>query len=42
MNNFFSLQQASRTSNVDASLKSRQYKSNLMADFMRMEYKNSK
>ena len=36
MNNTFSLQQISRTSNVDANLISRQYKLNLMADFMRV------
>ena len=36
MNNTFSLQQVSRTSNVDANLTSRQNKLNIMADFMRM------
>ena len=40
MNNTFSLQQLSRTSNRDANLKSRQYKLNLMADFMRVKYEN--
>ena len=33
MNNSFSLQQISRTSNLDANLISRQHKQNLMADF---------
>ena len=42
MNNTFSLQQISRTSNLDANLISRQYKLNLMADFMRVKYKNPK
>ena len=42
MNNTFSLQQISRTVNLDSSLKSRQYKLNLMADFMRFNYKNPK
>ena len=42
MNNTFSLQQISRTSNLDANLISRQYKLNLMADFMRMKYENPK
>ena len=40
MNNTFSLQQISRTSNLDANLISRQYKLNLMADFMRIKYEN--
>ena len=40
-NNFF-LQQIPRTSILDANLTSRQYKLNLMADFMRMKYENSK
>ena len=42
MNNTFSLQQISRTSNLDANLKSRQYELNLMADFMRVKYENPK
>ena len=42
MNNSFSLQQISRTGNHDSNLKSRQYKLNLMADFMRVKYKNPK
>ena len=40
MNNSFSLQQIQKTSNLDASLISRQYKLNLMADFMRVKYEN--
>ena len=40
MNNSFSLQQIQKTSNVDAKLRSRQYKLNLMADFMRVKYEN--
>ena len=42
MNNTFSLQQISKTSNLDANLISRQYKLNLMADFMRVNYENPK
>ena len=42
MNNSFSLQQIQRTSNLDANLKSRQYKLNLMADFMKVKYENPK
>ena len=42
MNNSFSLQQIQKTSNLDANLISRQYKLNLMADFMRMKYENPK
>ena len=42
MNNSFSLQQIQKTSNLDAILISRQYKLNLMADFMRVEYENPK
>ena len=38
MNNGFSLQQIQKTSNLDANLISRQYKLNLMADFMRVKY----
>ena len=40
MNNSFSLQQIQKTSNLDANLISRQYKLNLMADFMRLKYEN--
>ena len=42
MNNSFSLQQIRKTSNLDANVTSRQYKLNLMADFMRVKYENSK
>ena len=42
MNNSFSLQHIQKTSNLDANLISRQYKLNLMADFLRLKYKNSK
>ena len=42
MNNSFSLQQIQKTSNLDADLISRQYKLNLMADFMRVKYENPK
>ena len=42
MNNSFSLQQISRTGNLDSNLISRQYKLNLMADFMRVKYENPK
>ena len=42
MNNSFSLQQTQKTSNLDANLIFRQYKLNLMADFMRMKYENPK
>ena len=42
MKNTFSLQQISRTSNLDASLLSRQYKLNLMVDFVRVKYENTK
>ena len=42
MNKTFSLQQISRTSSIDANLLSRQYKLNLMADFMRGKYENPK
>ena len=38
MNNSFSLQQKQKTNNLDANLISRQYKLNLMADFMRLKY----
>ena len=40
MNNSFSLQQIQKTSNLYANLISRQYKLNLMADFMRVKYEN--
>ena len=40
MNNSFSSQQIQKTSNLDANLISRQYKLNLMADFMRLKYEN--
>ena len=42
MNNSFSLQQIQKTSNLDANLIYRQYKLNLMADFMRLKYENPK
>ena len=42
MNNCFSLQQIQKTSNLGANLISRQYKPNLMADFMRIKYENPK
>ena len=42
MNNSFSLLQIQKTSNPDAKLISRQYKLNLMADFMRIKYENPK
>ena len=42
MNNTFSLQQIQKTSNLDANLISRQFKLNLMADFMRLKYENPK
>ena len=42
MNHSFSLQQIQKTSNLDANLISRQYKLNLMADFMRFKYENPK
>ena len=38
MNNTFSLQQIQKASNLDANLISRQYKLNLMADFMKLKY----
>ena len=40
MNNSFSLQQTQKTSGLDANLMSRQYKLNLMADFMRLKFEN--
>ena len=42
MKNSFSLQQIQKTINFDANLSSRQYKLNLMADFMRVKYENPK
>ena len=42
MNISFSLQQIQKTSNLDANLISRQYKLNLMADFMTVKYENPK
>ena len=42
MNSTFSLQQIQKTSNLDAILISKQYKLNLMADFMLMKYENPK
>ena len=42
MNNTFSLQQISRTSNVDSIFVSRQYTLLLMADLMRMKLENRK
>ena len=42
MSNSFSLQQIQKTSNLDANLISRQYKLNLMADFMRLKSENLK
>ena len=40
MNNSFSLQQIQKTSNLDGNLISRQYKLNVMADFMKVKYEN--
>ena len=42
MDNSFSLQQIQKTSILNANIKSRQYKLNLMADFMRLKYENPK
>ena len=42
MNNSFSLQQIQKTSGLDAIPTYKQYKLNLMADFMRMKYENPK
>ena len=42
MNNTFSLQQMSRTGNLDTILESRQYKLNLIVDFMRHKNENPK
>ena len=40
MNNSFYLQQIQKTSKLDANLICRQYKLNLMADFMSVKYEN--
>ena len=42
MNISFSPQQRSKTGNLDSNLISRQYKLNLMADFMRVKFENPK
>ena len=42
MNNSFSVQQLSRTSNLDSNLIPRQYRLNLLADFRRVKYENPK
>ena len=42
VNNSFTLQQISRKGNLDSNLISRQYKLNLIADFMRLKYENPK
>ena len=42
MNNSFSLQQTSKTGNFDSNSISRQYKLNLIADFMRKKDENPK
>ena len=42
MNKSFSPQQIQKTSNLDANSISRQYKLNLLADFMRLKYENPK
>ena len=42
MNNNFTLQQISRTRNLDSNLISRHYKLNLLDDFMRIKCENSK
>ena len=42
MINSFSLQQILKTSNLESNLISRQYKLNLMADFMRIKFENPK
>ena len=42
MNNSFSLPKIQKASNLDANLISRQYKLNLMADFMRLKNENPK
>ena len=40
MENSLSLQQISKTGNLDSNLKSRQYNLNLSADFMQVKYEN--
>ena len=42
MNNTFSLQQISRTTNLDANLISRRYKLNLMAKFKQIKFESPK
>ena len=42
MNNSFSLQQISKTANLDSNLIFRQYKLNLMAKFMQIDFENLK
>ena len=42
MNNSFPLQQISKTANLDSNLISRQYKINLMAKFMKIDFGNPK
>ena len=42
MNNSFSLQEISRTGNLDPNLKSRQYKLDLMSKFMYVKFENPK
>ena len=42
MNSIFSLQQISKTDNLDSNLISRQYKLNLMAKFMQIKFANPK
>ena len=42
MSNSFSLQQIQKTSGLDAKLISRQYKLNLLANFVRAKYENTK
>ena len=42
MNNTFSLQQISRTGNLDSQLITKQYKLNLIADFTRIKHENPK
>ena len=42
LTNNFTLQQVSRTRNLDSNLLSRQYTLILMADFMRLEHENQK
>ena len=42
MKNSFSLQQKRKTSNLDANVISRQYKLNLMADFMKVKFESPK